>query len=104
MLERRMESNYLKMGVKIEPQQERPRSHFLLLFPAHLEAVERSIIFEGEDVVWDGKEVALGGDQTPDMHGLGCKTDRIRLQGVTRVICDQESNLMEWTRQRKKSQ
>lgn len=54
MLERLMK-NYLKMGVNdgnIESQQhERAHSHFLPLFSAHLEAVERSVIFEGEDVV-----------------------------------------------------
>lgn len=43
------------------------------LSPAHLEAVERAVVFEGEDMVWDGEEVALGCDQTPDVHGLGCK-------------------------------
>lgn len=61
----------------LKPQRDEACSYFLSLFPpsspAHLEAVERAVIFEGEDVVWDGEEVALGCDQTPDVHGLGCK-------------------------------
>lgn len=30
--------------------------------PAHLKAVEGAVVFEGEDVVWDGEEVPLSCD------------------------------------------
>lgn len=108
LLSFRMNRSHLKQngGVQgnIELQGDGAHSHFLSLFPAHLEAVERSVVFEGEDVVWDWKEVALGGDQTPDVHGLSCKTHHIRLHSHACHICHEESNLSELTRQRDKLQ
>lgn len=70
-----------------------PRSLFISLFspsctvevvvcwggavvPAHLEAVEGSVVFQGQDVVRDGEDVALGADESSDVHGFSCTQGR----------------------------
>lgn len=53
---------------------------FLCLILAHLKAVESAIVFEGEDMVWDGEKVPLSCDKTPNVHGLRCKKEQSRSQ------------------------
>lgn len=64
-------------------------------FPLYLEAVERAVVFEGEDVVWDGEEVSLSRDQTPDVHGLGCRRSRARRTDHSRLGCALVSSRVE---------
>lgn len=46
--------------------------------PAHLKAVERAVVFEGEHMVGNREEVPLGCNQTPNVHGLSCERSRTK--------------------------
>lgn len=37
----------------------------------YLKAVKGPIVFERQDVVRDGEDVAMGSDQTPEVDGFG---------------------------------
>lgn len=44
--------------------------------PAYLKAIEGPVVLKRQDVVRDGEDVAVGGDETPQVDGLSCRRER----------------------------